>query len=65
MVVTNPVDVMTQIATEASGLPPARVIGTGTMLDTARLRQVLGRELAIEPRSLAGCPPAFKLHQHA
>ncbi len=52
ILVTNPVDVMTQIATEASGLPPARVIGTGTMLDTARLRQVLGRELEIEPRSI-------------
>lgn len=52
IVVTNPVDVMTQIATEASGLPPARVIGTGTMLDTARLRHALGRELGIEPRSI-------------
>lgn len=54
VVVTNPVDLMTQIATETSGLPPERVIGTGTMLDTARLRQVLGRELAIEPRSIHG-----------
>ena len=52
IVVTNPVDVMTQVATEATGLPPARVIGTGTMLDTARLRQILGRELHIEPRSI-------------
>jgi L-lactate dehydrogenase len=52
IVVSNPVDVMTQIATEASGLPPERVIGTGTMLDTARLRQVLGRELGLEPRSI-------------
>ncbi|MBC7172478.1 MAG: hypothetical protein H5U40_08640 [Polyangiaceae bacterium] len=52
IVVTNPVDVMTQIAAEASGLPVERVIGTGTMLDTARLRQVLGREVGIEPRSI-------------
>jgi L-lactate dehydrogenase len=52
VIVTNPVDVMTQIACEASGLPPERVIGTGTMLDTARLRQVLGRELELEPRSV-------------
>jgi L-lactate dehydrogenase len=52
VVVTNPVDLMTRVAAEASGLPPARVIGTGTMLDTARLRQVLGRELALEPRSI-------------
>jgi L-lactate dehydrogenase len=52
IVVTNPVDLMTRVAAEASGLPPARVIGTGTMLDTARLRQVLGRELTLEPRSI-------------
>lgn len=52
VVVTNPVDVLTQVATEASGLPPERVIGTGTMLDTARLRQILGRELHIEARSI-------------
>ncbi len=54
VVVSNPVDVMTQLVVEASGLPPARVLGTGTMLDTARLRQVLGRELALEPRSIHG-----------
>jgi len=52
VIVTNPVDVLTQLAVEASGLPPARVLGTGTMLDTARLRQVLGRELDLEPRSI-------------
>jgi L-lactate dehydrogenase len=52
VIVTNPVDVMTYVAQKASGLPPARVIGTGTMLDTARLRHVLGRELSLEPRSV-------------
>ena len=52
IVVTNPVDIMTQVAAEASGLPYARVLGTGTMLDTARLRQVLGRELQLDPRSI-------------
>jgi L-lactate dehydrogenase len=52
VIVTNPVDIMTRVATEASGLPPARVIGTGTMLDTARLRQVVGRELDIDPRAI-------------
>jgi L-lactate dehydrogenase len=52
VVVTNPVDILTQLVVEASGLPPSRVIGTGTMLDTARLRQVLGRELRLEPRSI-------------
>jgi L-lactate dehydrogenase len=52
VVVTNPVDVMTWALTRASGLPPARVIGTGTMLDTARLRHALGRRLGVDPRSV-------------
>lgn len=52
VVVTNPVDVLTKVAAEVSGLPPARVIGTGTMLDTARLRHAIGRELGIDPRSV-------------
>jgi len=52
VIVTNPVDVMTQVAAEASALPLARVIGTGTMLDTARLREALGRTLDLEPRSI-------------
>lgn len=52
VIVTNPVDVMTQVAAEASGLPLPRVIGTGTMLDTARLREALGRTLDLEPRSI-------------
>lgn len=52
VMVTNPVDVLTQVMTEATGLPPARVIGTGTLLDTARLRQVLGSELELSPRSI-------------
>lgn len=52
VVVTNPVDVLTYVVAESSGLPPERVIGTGTMLDTARLRHVLGRELELDPRSV-------------
>jgi L-lactate dehydrogenase len=52
IVVTNPVDIMTRIAVEASGLDPRRVIGTGTMLDTARLRHAIGRELGLNPRSI-------------
>ncbi len=54
VVVTNPVDLMTLAMVRASELPPARVIGTGTMLDTARLRQILGRELDLDPRSIHG-----------
>ena len=52
IMVTNPVDVLTQVMAEASGLPLSRIIGTGTMLDTARLRQVLGRALRLDPRSI-------------
>lgn len=52
VVVSNPVDIMTRLVVEASGLPPSRVVGTGTMLDTARLRAVLGRELQLDPRSV-------------
>jgi L-lactate dehydrogenase len=52
VVVTNPVDVLTYVVAESSGLPPERVIGTGTMLDTARLRQALGHELHVDPHSV-------------
>ncbi|HTJ40513.1 MAG TPA: hypothetical protein VL463_00395 [Kofleriaceae bacterium] len=52
VIVSNPVDVLAQLAHEASGLPAERVLGTGTMLDTARLRHALGRELGIDPRSV-------------
>jgi L-lactate dehydrogenase len=52
VVVTNPVDVLTYVVAESSGLPLERVIGTGTMLDTARLRQILGEELELDPRSV-------------
>jgi L-lactate dehydrogenase len=52
VMVTNPVDIMTLVMQRASGLPRERVIGTGTMLDTARLRQVLGHELRLDPRSI-------------
>jgi L-lactate dehydrogenase len=52
VMVTNPVDVLTKVMADAAGLPPGRVVGTGTMLDTARLRQLLGRELHVDPRSV-------------
>jgi L-lactate dehydrogenase len=52
VVVTNPVDVLTAEVTVASGLPPARVLGTGTMLDTARLRHVVSRRLQVDARSI-------------
>jgi len=52
ILVTNPLDVMVMLAQELSGLPPARVIGTGTMLDTARLRTILSRGLGVSPQSI-------------
>jgi L-lactate dehydrogenase len=51
LVATNPVDVMTHVATRLSGWSPARVIGSGTILDTARFRSLLGRHLGIAPQS--------------
>jgi L-lactate dehydrogenase len=52
VVVSNPVDVLVQVLTEASGLPPERVLGTGTMLDTSRLRQLLGSRLRLSSSSV-------------
>jgi L-lactate dehydrogenase len=52
VVVTNPVDVLTQVVQQSSGLPAERVMGTGTMLDTARLRHAVGAELHLDPRSV-------------
>lgn len=52
IVVTNPVDVLTYEVAVTSGLPHERVIGTGTMLDTARLREIIGRTLHLAPQSI-------------
>ena len=52
VVVTNPVDVLTHVMAHASGLPLHRVLGTGTMLDTARLRQMVGLELQVAAQSV-------------
>jgi len=54
LVASNPVDIMGQITQEISGLPPGRVIGSGTILDTARFRWLLGRHLGIAPKSVHG-----------
>jgi L-lactate dehydrogenase len=47
IVVANPVDLMTYLTLQLSGFPPSRVIGTGTLLDTARFRALLSRESGI------------------
>lgn len=52
IVASNPVDAMTQVAQEASGLEPGRVIGTGTLLDSARFRQRLARQLEVSPAAI-------------
>ncbi|MDR7298293.1 L-lactate dehydrogenase [Pelomonas aquatica] len=52
IVVTNPVDVLTRVVAAAAGLPPERVIGTGTLLDTARLRERLALHLNVSPNSV-------------
>jgi len=52
LVATNPVDLMTQITCELSGFNPRRVLGTGTALDTARLRYLLGEYLHVDPRNI-------------
>ncbi|MEM1062686.1 MAG: lactate dehydrogenase, partial [Planctomycetota bacterium] len=52
VVITNPVDVMTWHALELTGLPPERVLGLGTIVDTARLRSLLSAEFAIHADDL-------------
>ena len=52
VMVTNPVDVLTRVMTEVSGLPPARVVGTGTMLDTSRLKHVVSQAVHVDPHSV-------------
>ena len=52
LIATNPVDVLTFIAQRESGLPASQVIGSGTLLDTERLRHILGERLNVDPRSV-------------
>ena len=51
-IVSNPVDVLTYAAVQMSGLPEAKVIGSGTVLDTARLRYMLGEHVDVDPRDV-------------
>lgn len=52
LVATNPVDIMTRITYVLSGFNPRRVLGSGTALDTARLRYLLGEYLHVDPRNV-------------
>ena len=52
IIVTNPLDVMVMLAQKLSKLPAGRVIGTGTMLDSARFKIILSRQLGVSTRSI-------------
>ena len=54
IVVSNPVDILTDLVCRISGLPTGRVFGTGTVLDTARFRARLGTLVSVSPRSIHG-----------
>jgi len=52
LVATNPLDVMTQFVFEKANISPNRVIGSGTSLDTSRLRYLVGERLEINPKNV-------------
>lgn len=60
LIVSNPVDILTYTAIKLSGFPENRVIGSGTVLDTARLKEALGSHLEVDSRSVH----AFIIGEH-
>ena len=60
LIVANPVDILTYTALKLSGMPENRVIGSGTVLDTARLKYRLGEHLSVDSRSVH----AFIIGEH-
>ncbi|MEW6546080.1 MAG: L-lactate dehydrogenase [Bacillota bacterium] len=52
LMVSNPVDVLTLAALRLTGWSPSRVIGSGTVLDSARFRQALGHHFGVDPRNV-------------
>lgn len=52
LIVSNPVDILTHVSVKMSGLPEHRVIGSGTVLDTGRLKQVISQRLEVDPRNV-------------
>ena len=60
LIVSNPVDVLTYVAWKLSGYPRQRVIGSGTVLDTGRLKQLMGQELWVDSRNIH----AFIIGEH-
>lgn len=60
LVVTNPMDTLTYLVYKTSGLPPERVIGSGTVLDSARLRFGIAGEVGVHPKSVH----AYQIGEH-
>ncbi|KKQ10384.1 MAG: L-lactate dehydrogenase [candidate division TM6 bacterium GW2011_GWF2_36_6] len=60
LIVTNPLDVLTYVTLKLSGMPACRVFGTGTVLDTSRLRYLIGQYLKISPKDIT----AYVLGEH-
>lgn len=60
LIATNPVDILTYVAWKISGLPAQRVLGSGTILDTARFRYLLSQHFGVDPRSVH----AFIIGEH-
>ena len=60
LAITNPVDAITNMYQELTGLPRKHVIGTGTLLDTARMKRAVGELMNVDPRSVEG----FNLGEH-
>ncbi len=60
LVVSNPVDTLAYLTYQYSGLPPERIIGSGTVLDSARLRYDLAKKLGVHPKSVH----AYQVGEH-
>jgi L-lactate dehydrogenase len=60
LLVANPVDILTHFARELSGLPESQVLGTGTSLDSARLRGILAQKADVAASSI----DAYVLGEH-
>lgn len=60
LIVSNPVDILTYMAQQISGLPASRVIGSGTVLDTARLKYLVGKYIQVDSRNIH----AFIIGEH-
>jgi L-lactate dehydrogenase len=60
LVISNPVDAITNLYQQLTGLPKEHVLGTGTLLDTARMKKVVAKKFNVDPRSVSG----FTLGEH-